>query len=362
MIAAAAVFSYEVVNVSDIDPYSSREGDFLSVDLPRLERQALEAYLSGDYEEAAGYYLAALRYDVSDTGNIYNLACCYGLLGEAELAARYLALAVEAGFSNLGHIERDPDLNPVRQHPAFMAAIDTLTRDILARRRELGTPLYMESRTLLPCRVHVPADYDSSARLPLLVALHGYGSNPDDFSGLWREFDDPDFIFACPRAPFEMEGVDFRGYSWMIGEPGTETCDRAAPIAEEYVLEVVSSLRERYSVSGVYLMGHSQGGGFTYEIGLHNPDVFDGLVVNAGWLDREYTSDEVLEAASRLPVLIIHGREDRSVEFEAGMEAKRLLESFDYDVTLFDFRGGHRVPAEGLRRLQHWMAEAEARP
>jgi len=354
-LAAAAAPCYEAVDASRIDPYSPHEGDFLTVDLPRLERQAREAYLAGDFEEAARYYLAALRYDVSDAGNIYNLACCYGLLGEAELTARYLALAVEAGFSNLGHIEWDPDLDPVREDPAFTAAMDTLSARILTRRREMGTLLYMESNTLLPCRVHTPVGYDSSAALPLVVGLHGYGSNPDDFIRLWSVFEEPDFIFASPRAPFEMEGVDFRGYSWMMGEPGTATFERAAPVAEEYILAAVADLRERYPVSSVYLMGHSQGGGFTYEIGLRNPDVFDGLVVNAGWLDREWIPDEVLQAASGLPVLIIHGTRDRSVEFEAALEAKRVLEGFGYDVTLFDFDGAHRVPAEGLHTMQEWM-------
>ena len=354
-LAATAAFCYEAVDVSRIDPYSPDEGDFLTVDLPRLQRQARETYLSGDFEEAARYYLAALRYDVSDATSIYNLACCYGLLGEAELAARYLALSVEAGFSNLGHIEWDTDLDPVREDPAFVAAMDTLSTQILAQRRQLGVLLYMESKTLLPCRVHTPADYDSAAALPLVIGLHGYGSNPDDFSRLWSVFDEPDFIFASPRAPFEMEGVDFRGYSWMIGESGTETFDRAAPVAEEYILATVAELRDRYAVSEVYLMGHSQGGGFTYEIGLRNPEVFDGLVVNAGWLDREWIPDEVLQAASGLPVLIIHGRRDRSVEFEAALEAKQVLEGFGYDVILFDFEGAHRVPAEGLRTMQEWM-------
>jgi predicted esterase len=51
----------------------------------------------------------------------------------------------------------------------------------------------------------------------------------------------------------------------------------------------------------------------------------------------------------------LHGTEDRVVEYDAGLEAREVLEGFGYEVTLFDFQGGHRVPSGGLRALQDWM-------
>jgi phospholipase/carboxylesterase len=128
-------------------------------------------------------------------------------------------------------------------------------------------------------------------------------------------------------------------------------------VAEEYVLGVVEDLRSRYEVSGVWLMGHSQGAGFTFQIGLRNPDVFSGLIPNAGWLDREWLPDSVLAAASGLPVFVIHGRDDGIVEYQAALDAVETLEGFGCDVELFDFEGGHRVPEEGLQAAREWMRE-----
>jgi tetratricopeptide (TPR) repeat protein len=105
-------------NPDSIDVLQPDIGDFLDVDLAALEKIATDAYQAGEWEKAAKYYLALLRYDISDSGNIYNLACCYGLMGEAELAAKYLERAYRAGFTDIEHISWDPDFDSVRQSDA----------------------------------------------------------------------------------------------------------------------------------------------------------------------------------------------------------------------------------------------------
>ena len=73
-----------------IEPLLKGIGDFLDVELNTYRKKARDAYQSGKYEESAKYYLALLRYDIHDAISIYNLACCYGLMGEEALATKYL--------------------------------------------------------------------------------------------------------------------------------------------------------------------------------------------------------------------------------------------------------------------------------
>ena len=60
-----------------IDKYQEDIGDFLDVDVSEFAKEAQLRYNAGEYEDAAKYYLAALRYDINDGGSIYNPACCY---------------------------------------------------------------------------------------------------------------------------------------------------------------------------------------------------------------------------------------------------------------------------------------------
>jgi len=52
---------------------------------------------------------------------LYNLACAYSLLGDKLAARRYLLKAWDAGFRNVEHIKRDPDLRDIHDTDIFKA-------------------------------------------------------------------------------------------------------------------------------------------------------------------------------------------------------------------------------------------------
>jgi tetratricopeptide (TPR) repeat protein len=56
----------------------------------------------------------------------YNTACCHALLGEKANALEWLERAVKLGYSDADHIEKDADLNSVRNEPRFRAIVEKL--------------------------------------------------------------------------------------------------------------------------------------------------------------------------------------------------------------------------------------------
>jgi TolB-like protein/Tfp pilus assembly protein PilF len=57
---------------------------------------------------------------------LYGIACLFTRLGEVDEAADHFERAVRAGFRNRRWIESDPDLDPIREHPRYRAAVATL--------------------------------------------------------------------------------------------------------------------------------------------------------------------------------------------------------------------------------------------
>jgi serine/threonine protein kinase/tetratricopeptide (TPR) repeat protein len=57
---------------------------------------------------------------------LYGITCLFTRIGEVEEAARQFELAVGAGFRNRRWIEMDPDLDPIRDHPRYRAAMASL--------------------------------------------------------------------------------------------------------------------------------------------------------------------------------------------------------------------------------------------
>jgi tetratricopeptide (TPR) repeat protein len=53
----------------------------------------------------------------------YHLACSLAAVGRSEQAVRALSEAIELGYRDFEHLETDPDLDLLREHPQFQALL-----------------------------------------------------------------------------------------------------------------------------------------------------------------------------------------------------------------------------------------------
>jgi len=343
-------------NPDSLGPLDSDLGAFIDTDLAAWQQTAREAYNAGDYEKAIRYSLALLHCDISDSAALYQVACCYGLLGNAELAARYLERAVAAGYSDLGWASWDPDFAKVRGQAGFDTAFVELEAAADEREAKLGEPQYFDAPAFMRCRVFLPDGYDPAQSYPLIVGLHGYGASPENFAKLWERFTKHNFIFAIPQAPYaQAEGTEL-GYSWQPPLPDDDPLSAVArEESEQYVCSVVAGLRAKYNVTDAYLLGFSQGCAFTYTTGIKHHELFNGLMCFGGWLDDKWLTPEMIAAGKELRVFIGQGTKDRIVEPKSADLASALLKQNGYDVTLFTFDGEHRIPPEGTAAAEAWL-------
>lgn len=193
--------------------------------------------------------------------------------------------------------------------------------------------------TLQPYALAVPRAYDGKTPWPLLVALHGAGS--DHRQNLARAFgvrgSDDDAVFqdaAFANAP--MLVVSPLGRGEVMGYHG---------LGEDDVLRVLADVRRAYNVDPdrIFLTGLSMGGGGTWHLGLRRPDLFAALVPVCGvvdprkWIerrDRELYDDAALELqlpiglaenALNQRVFVYHGDADTVVPVD---DSRRLVKRF----------------------------------
>lgn len=79
-----------------------------------LEAQGQRAYEAKQYAQSAALYQQAWRRE-PNAALQYNAACSHALAGDVEQAFRALLLAVEGGYRNVEHMERDGDLAVLRR-------------------------------------------------------------------------------------------------------------------------------------------------------------------------------------------------------------------------------------------------------
>jgi Flp pilus assembly protein TadD len=80
---------------------------------------ALTLANSGRKDDAVTEGAKALELSPGDPVMLYNGGCLYAQLGDVARAIATLKQAITAGYWNVGWMQHDPDLNPLRGEPEF---------------------------------------------------------------------------------------------------------------------------------------------------------------------------------------------------------------------------------------------------
>jgi len=195
-----------------------------------------------------------------------------------------------------------------------------------------------------------------TGRSPLLILLHGYGSNEDDLMGL-APYLDPCFDLLSARAPHTLE---MGGYAWfpivwnaegLFVRPADVLA--AIPLAADFVAEAIAACHavpER-----TLLLGFSQGATMSAGILLHRPDLAAGAILMSGFTPAELARPGLRLAGKRL--LITHGLFDDVVPVELGRMTRDLFESLGASVTYREYPMGHQINDASLEDADRWLGE-----
>jgi tetratricopeptide (TPR) repeat protein len=79
----------------------------------------------GLYEKGLQLDLRLTQLRAHDPLTWYNLACSYSLLKRIDDAALALRRAFETGYTDVAHLQKDPDLTNLRQSPQFRRLLES---------------------------------------------------------------------------------------------------------------------------------------------------------------------------------------------------------------------------------------------
>ncbi len=193
---------------------------------------------------------------------------------------------------------------------------------------------------------------------PLLLLLHGVGSNERDLMGLapWL---DGRFFVASARAPITL-GYD--AYGWFRFEftpNGPVVMDPAeAESSFRLILRFMDELIEAYGVdpNRTYLVGFSQGTIMGLSVALTHPAKVAGMVAMSGrFPDAIRPQIAPLEELEDLPILLQHGTEDPVLPIHYGRAARKILDSLPVRLDYREYRMGHHVTQESLADMSAWL-------
>lgn len=199
----------------------------------------------------------------------------------------------------------------------------------------------------------------SAVKPPLLVLLHGVGSNEDDLMGL-APYLDGRFLIASLRAPLTLGPGAFGWFAieWTAAGITYDESDAAKgqATAEQAIRELVSA----YDVDPerVYLMGFSQGAIMSLGIATSRPEMIAGAVIMSGRL-RPGVEAAAAESdrLAGLPIIVVHGTLDTVLPIESGRKIAAYLRRTPVDLTYREYPMAHTVSQESLSDIAEWLTK-----
>ena len=166
----------------------------------------------------------------------------------------------------------------------------------------------------LPLRV--PAGYDGSAPVPLVVLLHGYtssGAGQDAYFGLSKLVDRYGFIMVAPDGTEEASEKKPRFWN---ASPSCCNFQRSTVDDSAYLAALIARVKSSHKIDPkrVFLIGHSNGGFMAYRMAHEHSGTIAAIASLAG-ADQGGPAGG---APQPVHVLQIHGTADTVIRYDGG--------------------------------------------
>jgi tetratricopeptide (TPR) repeat protein len=129
--AVDAIYHYEILStIPRIAPLAVKNKNTVLATLPSddqvrtLFKTALLFTAEKNFDPAIGLLQEASVLTPDNAMIYYNIACLYALNNNKKDAVDWLHLAVEKGYDDWNHLKTDPDMNNIRNEPAFQRMIE----------------------------------------------------------------------------------------------------------------------------------------------------------------------------------------------------------------------------------------------
>ncbi len=200
-------------------------------------------------------------------------------------------------------------------------------------------------------------------RPPLLVLLHGVGSNEEDLIGLAPGLD-PRFYLVSLRGPLTLGPGSYAWFHVLFTPQGPSHDSDEAEASRRLLIEAVPELVAATETDPrrVFFLGFSQGAIMSLYTGLSRPDLLAGIVAMSGRVLPE-VQDHLADAAALegLPILLMHGTQDAVLPVHHGREARDFLQTLPVALTYREYPMGHEVSRESLAAANAWLGAQLAR-
>ncbi len=212
--------------------------------------------------------------------------------------------------------------------------------------------------------VFAPLHYEPNYGYPLLIWLHGAGSDERHLTRIMPVVSMRNYVAVAPR------GVPIADAS---GKPcgGWSQSMEHVREAEQRIFECIEDAEERYHIapSRLFLAGNDCGGTMAFRVAMSHPVRFAGVLSLGGAFPQGEKPFSQWNEARRLAVFLAAGRDSDEYPAEKACDDLRLLHSAGMSVITFrqyaslqQYSSRRELAPQVLRDIDRWIIEQITTP
>lgn len=198
---------------------------------------------------------------------------------------------------------------------------------------------------------------------PLILLLHGYGSNEQDLFSFASELPEEYYVIAA-RAPYDLQYGSYAWYAINFDADENKFSDHnQAMQSRDLISNFVDQLIQNYPIdpTQVTLLGFSQGTILSYAVALSYPDKVQRVVALSGYLNEEiilgnYKNNDF----SNLKMFVSHGSVDQVIPISWAKKAPLILDTLKIPNVFKEYPVGHGVAPQNFADLKNWLEKTKS--
>lgn len=198
----------------------------------------------------------------------------------------------------------------------------------------------------------------STENPPLLILLHGYGSNEQDLFSFAEELPD-DFLIVSAQAPLEMGHGGYAWFSINFDANNEKFSDLdQAKTAITKISHFIDEIKKKYNTnpSKTFLLGFSQGAILSYALSLQEPNKVQHVIALSGYINEGLLPSKIAEEITT-DYYISHGTVDQVLPVEWARKAPVILTKNSLKNEYSEYPVGHGVAPQNFYSFKDWIVK-----
>jgi len=196
---------------------------------------------------------------------------------------------------------------------------------------------------------------------PLLLLLHGYGSNEEDLFSFASELPE-ELLIISVRAPLSLGFGSFAWYSINFDASSQSKFSNLEEARESIhkIENFIDTVVQEYQVDTqkLFVLGFSQGAILSYALSLRNPNKMNKVLALSGYINTELIPQNLTaNQCKNLDFFISHGTVDQVLPIDWTRNSLPILDSLKIKYIFNEYPVGHGVNPQNFEDFKKWIVE-----